>query len=401
MKKTLPLLAVVFHLCAFSLHAFDFGLVFSQDAGFDIPAFDFENIGFDISGSLMPRFTMPLGKTGRLYISAAINYKTDPFVIIPELTRTDVNFNFGNVNLNIGRMFYSDPLGITASGLFDGARVSIITRNGNILATGLYTGFLYRERAAITMTTNELKSSYDKVDYNDFVNTYFAPSRVLAALEYDNPSIAGFLCLKTSIITQFDTGDDNLNSQYLTAVLSVSGKSVIFDLGGCFELIEYKDEVTPAFAADIGLTFILPTKLEKHINLSARYSSGVSEDKTIGAFLPITTVSQGEIAQAKFSGLSLLSLDFTGRLAKSLSAKAAFTYFIRNDLGTYRYYPVTGGDSEGFFLGAEIFGRLIWTITSGIRLNFGTGVFIPALGDAAPDADILWRTKLNLVLSIY
>jgi len=401
MKKTLPLLAVVFHLCAFSLHAFDFGLVFSQDAGFDIPAFDFENIGFDISGSLMPRFTMPLGKTGRLYISAAINYKTDPFVIIPELTRTDVNFNFGNVNLNIGRMFYSDPLGITASGLFDGARVSIITRNGNVRATGLYTGFLYRERAAITMTTDELKSGNMEIDYDDFANTYFAPKRILAALEYDHPSIAGFVGLKTSILTQFDAGDENLNSHYLTVALSVPGKSVVLDLGGCLELIEYNDKVTPAFAADIGLTFILPTKLEKHIKLSGRYSSGVSEDETIGAFLPITTVSQGEIAQAKFSGLSLLSLDFTGRLAKLVSGNLTFTYFIRNDKGTYRYYPVTEENFDGFFLGMEIFGRLIWTITSGIRLNLGTGVFIPALGDVAPEADILWRTKLNLVISLY
>jgi len=405
MKKTLLLLAAVFHLCAFSLNAFDFGLVFSQDADINVPAFDFEEAGFNISGSLMPRFTTPLGKIGRLYISAAINYKTEggtePFAVIPELTRTDVNFNFGNANLNVGRMFYSDPLGITANGLFDGAQVSIFTRNGNIRATGLYTGLLYRERAAITMTTGEFKSSGEKVDYDDFANTYFAPPRILTALEYDHPSINGFVSLKTSILAQFDAGDENLNSQYLTIALSVPGKTAVFDLGGCFELIEYNDETTPAFSADIGLTFLLPTKLEKHIKLSARYSSGVSDDKTIGAFLPITTVSQGELVEAKFSGLSLLSLDFMGRLAKLVSGDLAFTYFIRNDLGTYRYFPVTEEDLGGFFLGMEVFGRLMWTMSSGIRLNLGTGVFIPALGDAAPDVDILWRAKLNLVISIF
>ena len=167
------------------------------------------------------------------------------------------------------------------------------------------------------------------------------------------------------------------------------------------ELIEYNDKIIPAFAADTGLTFILPTKLEQHITLSGRYSSGASEDKTIGAFLPLTTVEQGELLEAKLSGLSLLSLDFAGRLAESLSANMAFTYFIRNDLGTYRYYPVISGGSEGFFLGGEIFGRLIWNISTGIRLNFGTGVFLPMIGDAAPDAGILWRTKLNLTISIF
>jgi len=408
MKKILFLLTAVFYLEAFPLHAFDFGLVFSQDANISAPTSDLDKAKFDISGALMPRFTALLGETGTLHISAAVSYKAEnsaDTLVIPELTRTDINFNLGNVNINMGRMFYGDPLGITANGLFDGAQISFITHNGNIRIAGLYTGFLYRDRAAITMTDNELKSGKDKVDYDDFKNTYFAPSRILAALEYDHQSLAGFIGLKTSILAQFDAGDEKLNSQYLTAALSVPGKSVIFDLGGCLELIEYDNEITPALAADIGLTFILPTRLEKQIKLSGRYSSGVIEDKNenkiIGAFLPITTVPQGELVEAKFSGLSLLSLDFTGRLAKSLSAGAAFTYFIRHDKGTYVYYPVTEGDSNGFLLGAEIFGRLIWTVSTGISLNLGTGIFIPALGDAAPGADMLWRAKLNLVISIF
>ena len=401
MKKILPLLAVLFHLYAFSLHAYDFGLVFGQNADINVPSSN----NSDISGALLPRFTMPLREKDSLYVSAAINYKTGPFVIIPELTRADVNFNLGNtdllgsINLNAGRMFYSDPLGITADGLFDGAQVTFITPNGNIRAGNWYTGLLYRERAAITMTLDELKSSNKKVADDGFADAYFAPSRIFAALEYDPPTIAELFGLRTSIITQFDAGNENLHSQYLTAVLSFPWKSYIFDLGGCFELIEYNNEITPALEADIGLTYILPTELEKHLKLLWRFSSGTG--KTIGAFLPITTVPQGEIVEAKLSGLSLLSLDFMGRLAKSLSANAALTYFIRNDLETYKYYPITGEASNGYFLGAELFGRLIWTISSEIRLNFGTGVFMPSLGNASPNAGVLWRTKLNLVLSIY
>jgi len=299
-------------------------------------------------------------------------------------------------------MFYSDSLGYIANNLFDGVQVSFLTRNGNFRAGAWYTGLLYKERAAITMTDNELKSGKKGVDYKDFVNTYFAPRRVLTAFEYDHPSIGGYLSLKTSVLAQFDASDEKLHSQYFTAVLSFPVKFLIFDTGGCFELIEYNGGIKPAFAADIGITFILPTKLEKHITLSARYASGVSEDETVGAFLPITTVSQGELVEAKFSGLTLLSLDYTGRLSKSTSMNMAFTYFIRNDLGTYRHYPTTEENVEdGFFLGAEIFARFVWNISSGIRLNLGSGVFLPALGDVSPEADVLWRIKLNLVLSIY
>ena len=251
------------------------------------------------------------------------------------------------------------------------------------------------------MTKSEQQSSFIKVDYNDFSNTYFAPSRILAAVEYDHPSLAGFIGLNISFLSQFDTGVDKLNSQYFTAALSVSGRKCIFDLGGCFELIEYNNETTPAFAADFGLTFILPTTPEKHIKFSGRYSSGVSEDKTYGAFLPITTVNQGEIPEAKFSGLTLLCAEFTGRLTKPLSANLAFTYFIRSDKGTYRAYPALGVDSEGLFLGGEIFGRLIFNISAGIRMNLGTGIFLPSLGNVNPDGSLKWRSNLGLVFSIY
>jgi len=409
MKKiALFTLSTVFFLCSLSLNAVDFGLVFSQNVESTVPTSNFEGSGFDnITSVLLPRFSAPLVENGYLYISGAINYEAAPSnginsnTVIPELTRSTITLQGEYVNFNIGRMLYGDPLGITANGLFDGAQFSFITRKGNIRVGGWYTGLLYKERAAITMTPDELKSSKVKVDYDDFANTYYAPRRILAALDYDHPSLAGFIGLKTSIITQFDTSDEKLNSQYFTAAFTVPIKSLIFDLGGCLELIEYKDETNPAFSADIGITYILPTKLEKHIKLSARYSSGVSDDKTIAAFLPITTAPQGNIIQAKLSALTLLSLDFTGRLAKSLSVNTAFTYFIRNDLATYKYYPITYGTSDGFLLGAEIFGKLVWNITSGIRLNFGTGLFIPSLGDAAPDADILWRTKLNMVISIF
>jgi len=404
MKKILLILAVAFHLSAFSIYAQDFGLIFIQEAELDVPAFDFGGTTYDLQGVLIPRFSMPIGDSGELYVSAAFSYEVasgNSFSVIPELTRTDVNFKFGNINLNLGRMFYSDPLKIAADGLFDGAQVSFITPGGNIRVGAWYTGLLYKERAAITMTRDELKSSSATLDYDDFATTYFAPSRVLAAVEYDHPSLAGFISLKTSLLAQFDLGDGNLNSQYLIASLSVPLKSYIIDFGVCAEFIEYEDKMTPAFAADVGFTYMLPTNLEKHLKLSFRYSSGVSDDESIGAFLPLTTVNQGEIVEAKLSGLTLITLDFTGRMTETLSAGAACSYFIRNDLGTYNYYPISSGSSKGYFLGAELFARVIWNITPGFRLNFGTGVFMPALGDAAPEADALWRIKLNLIFSIY
>jgi len=40
---------------------------------------------------------------------------------IIRLTRTDFAFNFWRADIKIGRMPYSDPLGLIADNLFDGA----------------------------------------------------------------------------------------------------------------------------------------------------------------------------------------------------------------------------------------------------------------------------------------
>lgn len=415
MKKNFSSLAMyaVFLFCSLSLNAVDFGLVFTQNTDVTVPDFNFKSTGLDLSGVFQPRFTALFGEKGDLYVSAAVNCKADPlsgtspwnginsFAIIPELTRTDFAYNLGFMDIKVGRMIYSDPLGFIANNLFDGAQASFITGAGNVHAGGWYTGLLYKKRASITMTEKELESSYSEADYSDFANTYFAPSRILAALEYEHPSLAGFIGLNVSFMAQFDMGNEKLNSQYLTAALSIPGRYCILDLGGCLELIEYNNETIPAFAGDIGLTFILPSILENHIKLSGRYSSGVSEDKTYTAFLPLTTVTQGEILEAKLSGLSFICFDYTGRMSKSTSLNMAFKYFLRTDMGTYRSYPVERNASDGFLLGGEIFGRLICNISTGFRLNIGTGAFLPSLGDINPDKGVMWRTNLNFVISIY
>ncbi|MDR2730533.1 MAG: hypothetical protein LBB81_06505 [Treponema sp.] len=181
------------------MRALDFGLVYNQNTEFN--AFDSgsERNNSDISGILIPRFTM-LTETGELYISAAINYMTDTFALIPELTRTDYSFSPGNADIRIGRIPYSDPSGFIADSLFDSARFSLFTKVGNFHA-----GALYRKRASITMTNKELEASYDRVDYKNLSNTCFAPYRVLTAIEFDHPSLEQFPGLNISVLAQFDT----------------------------------------------------------------------------------------------------------------------------------------------------------------------------------------------------
>jgi len=398
MKKFLTvfycvLLALVPRL---SLWAGDFGLVLDQTAGYG----GYGNDGkLDYSGMLIPRFSSLVGNSGSFYVSAGVkaDYQNDTWVIVPELLRTEFSWSFSGGDFSAGRMYYSDPLGFIAEGLFDGVRFSLDTEAGSFSAGAWYTGLLYKNRANITMTPRELKSSAENTDYSDFINTYFAPRRIVSALEWENPSLGDLLKLNLSLLGQSDLlNGDRLNSQYLVGKITLPYSAFVFSLGGCFELLQSAAEDNSiALAGELGVDWMLPTPIEDQLSLTGRFSSGVVNNSSIVAFLPVTTVDQGELLKPKLSGMSVVSLNYTARLLPALSANITSSYFIRSDLGTYSF------GSDGYFLGNEFFGRLLWSPVSDVQVNLGGGIFMPSLGDAAPKSDNLWRVELNVILALY
>ena len=374
----------------------------------------------DYAASLIPRFYTPLGENGDLYVSAGfyIEYANEDWNYIPELLRTEFIWYFNSADLVIGRMYYTDPLGFIAEGLFDGARLSYDTNIGTFSAGTWYTGLLFKKRANITMTNEELISYSKKLDYNDFIDSYFAPGRLVYALDWEHQGLGyRFLEQKFSLLGQYDITGNSLHSQYLIGRLSLPIQAFRFDLGGSFEFIQgsigtrdssgipdsegiqdSKDFKT-AFAAEIGVEWILPTALRSRLSLLSRYSSGVSGGNN--AFLPINTKTQGTIFRAKLSGITMISLDYLARLHRNLSLGFNSSYFIRSDLETYNSYPLINNTGEGHFIGNEFFGRLYWSPFSDLSMNLGGGVFLPSLGNAASGADNLWRAELNLTLSLY
>ena len=399
MKKFLKpfLCAILVFLSGLSLWAMDFGLLLDQDAGFGGLGTDTQ---FDYTGILIPRFSALIGETGDFTLSAGFraDYQGEAWALFPELLRTELTLRFGSGELKAGRMQYSDPLGFIAEGLFDGARYSHDTGIGSFSVGAWYTGLLYKNRINITMTGAELESSYVALDYGDFVNTYFAPRRLLSALGWEHPGLGDLVRADAALLGQFDlSGKEELHSQYLALKFTLPYRDFVFDLGGSFELTELKEELGIAMAGELGAAWAPPLSFDSQLAFLGRFSSGVVEDGSVVAFLPVTTSSQGEILKAKLSGLSMLSLEYTARIFRSFSAGLSSSYFIRSDLGTY----TAGYGADGYFLGNEFYGRLIWSPLSDIMMKAGGGVFLPSLGNAAPDADPLWRVELNVIISLF
>ena len=393
-----------------SLHALDFGLLLDQNGGISMPLGgenpeDNED-SFEYSAALVPRFSSFVGENGSLFISASVKVKMeyDRVIVIPELLRTDFTYSFSNGEFKIGRMGYQDPLGFIAVGLFDGVNVSFDAGNGSIGIGTWYTGFLYKERANILTTYKDGDIHYYALDFSNLKDTYFAPPRVVAAIEYENQGLFEKAQLRAALIGQFDISNEEtkINSQYAAAKISVPVNSFVYDIGLAAEMVETKDEkkqdvIKPAMAGLLGASYMFS---QSRLSLSGVYSSGVSDNDSYTAFVPLTIVYQGNVLNAYLSGLSYISLDYLGRLHKTFSLGLNASSFIRTDLGTYAY-PYSSVNSKGYIVGTEFFGCLYWNPVSDIKLNFGAGVFLPQLGNVDPKAAALIRAELNLIITLY
>ena len=376
------------------LYAVDFGLTLDQSGAFSTNGSESNQ---DYSSIFVPRILTYWGESGELLISAGmkVEYQNETWSFVPELLRMEVSQGFGRWFARAGRMHYADPLGYIAQGLFDGGRVSFDTETAGTFGAGAwYTGFLYKNRADITMTAEEHEALALPVDFNDFNNSYFAPRRLIAAVDWEHPSFLDFCMVDFALLVQFDVSGENLNSQYLVGNIALPFRNVLLDLGGCLGLIQNSEDSGVAFAADVGISWTLPGILPSRLSFLSRYTSGVSD--SLKAFVPITNKPHGFTLKPGNSGLSLFSLDYALRLNPDSSLNLSSTYFIRNDLVTYS----SMGD-EGHFLGNELFAQFFWSPLSDMHVNLGAGIFLPSLGNAAPDAKSLWRIELNFIVSIF
>jgi len=372
----LYILLMVLFSCPY-LWAQDAGLILDQTAGYGDGKFDYE-------GTLIPRFSAFLGDNGEFYISAGIKLESlnGNITVIPELLRTELSWHFGIGDFKAGRMYYSAPLPFIVEGLFDGARFSLDTAMGSFSIGAWYTGLLYKKRANITMTDNELSSNSSKLDYGNFVNTYFAPRRIISAFGWEYPNLLDIVRVRLALLGQFDLSGGKLNSQYLATRFTMPVKAFVIDLGGCLETIQDSGDSGIAFAGELGFGWMLPVFAQSQLSLLGRFSSGMAKDSVVRAFQPVTTMTQGEVFKKRLSGLSMISLDYTARFNRYISAGLSSSIF---------------ADSGGSFLGSELFGKLYWSPASDLWLNLGGGVFFPY----KENTGTLWRLELNAVFSIY
>jgi hypothetical protein len=409
--KKIFLAFFIFNFSFLICYAADFGLVLGQYAEFNTEGSEEAAPspgGFEYQATLLPYFSMFFNDKSELFVSASVSLNVEDHIYgVFELLRTEYSFHSGSWRIRAGRIHYSDPMDFIATGLFDGARFTYNTKLGNFGIGAWYTGLLYKKSANITMTVEDQLSWNTPLDYGDFSNTYFASRRFLSSLDWEHPSIGELLSIKAAITVQADlTGrDEKYHSQYLITKASMPLKSFVFEMGGSLEIAEFKPELNNkstkvAFAWDMSAFWTLPTSFNSKLSFTWLFTSG-NTSGGVGAFVPVTGHLYGKVLQAKMSGISMMSLDYTAQFVDSFSATLGTSYFIRNDRGTYMAWPVNYAANDGYFLGQEVFFGLAWTPVSDIQLNLGGGVFLPGLGNVNPGEKPKWHADLTAVIVLY
>ncbi|MDR3019333.1 MAG: hypothetical protein LBU66_00335 [Treponema sp.] len=386
--------------------AADFGLLINQNAGVS-GASSSDDAAFEYNVTVLPRFSFLVGDAGSFFISAGLtlDYAGEETSFIPELMRTEFSMLFGAVGIKAGRIGYSTPLPFIAEGLFDGFQLTHSSKAGKFALGAWYTGLLCKKSLNITMTAEDANYYGTPIDIENLADTYFASKRMLISADWEHLSILDMFSLKTAITGQFDLNDNDAkyNSQYFILKAGIPVNRLLFELGGSLGISQNDPEIdgasNVALAGEFGIIYTLPASFNSRLAFNAIYSSGKVEDG-LDAFVPITVKQYGTIFQSKIMGLTVMSLDYSARIAQSLGASFTASYFIRNDLMMYDVLPVNESGEDGHFLGGEFFGKLVWSPVSDLQFIFGGGMFVPAMGNNWSDSDPVWKVNLSVSLSV-
>jgi hypothetical protein len=410
MKKNVLAIALIL-VWGISAWAADFGLLLTPTGGYTSG----QGIqGFDLGGSLSPWVSAALSERTSFYFSGKVtlNGFTDSETAwtwppLVEIERVELNFRPApTIYLILGRQQFRDSGGMICSGGFDGLTGSFGLGRLRLSGGVLYTGWLYKETAEILMTQLDKTNGGKPLDYGDFLNTYFSSRRMLVSLAGEFPDLSSRTSLNLWALGQFDLndysasgGETGLHTQYLEAQYGIEPLDDLrFTVTLAGESAESRGKAAQGgLAAALGLEWEFPGRLTDLLSLELRWGSG-AVNKYIGPFKPVNSIAQGFVFAPTLSGTMNVRASYTARLHSALSFNTMGLLFWRTDVETFRDVELNAASTERF-LGAELYGRLIWAPQSVIQLSAGSGLFFPG-GAFVENAPLRWSFNLTLVLSL-
>ena len=408
--KRIALLLVLCFLCVNFVFSVDFGLLAEQK--FEWEQDLAETKTFSWSPTFTPWFSWDSGEGISVYLSGHFPLKYTKIIDDDidddkdnwgkpafkfELTRSSFSYTARQFSFEAGRVIYSDIMGVTAAGLFDGIRLQVPLFIGDFSAGLFYTGLLYKESAKIMMTATD-GSNYAE-PWDEKFKYYFASRRILFAGRFDLP-VMEYNNFSLEAIVQFDCNgeeDDRLHSQYFQGLMEIFTQGKIGIAGGAFiETMQSKvgddDDFTLAIGALGVIRIDLPTPINDGLKFTSKFCSGPWND-TFTTYTPVSTQSQGQVFQEPFSDIWVNKLNYDVRILPSLFMETALSYFVKAS-------TTPDDDGKKIMYGGEFWGSLAFQPVNDIRATLGGGMFLPKLGNFFPDdTKPMWKISAGVYIS--
>jgi hypothetical protein len=397
------LLCFALTLAAGRASALDFGLVLSPEGEY---VSDASGEGAGFTGTITPWFSAAPGENMSLYLSGKMSFEYEyehqawakPFLI--ELDRTEVSYRpVQRAYLSLGRQRVKDGGGMILSGLFDGLSGRFGLGGARFSLGAFYTGFLYKNTAEIVMTAEDRDRYGAALDYGD-LDSYFASRRVLVTTGLEFPDLGSRFSLSLEGLAQFDVnGGRGYHSQYLEARTGIEAtRSLRFTVTGIGALGEVEGEdIQAQFAGALGADWDVPGTLKDMVQAELRWGGG-EMNGGIGAFRPVSGISQGEVFSGTLEGLMRARLSYTARPHERVSFSLGTACFWRTDTETFTDAELDGLSMERY-LGTEAACSLMWAVQSALQMTVGGGVFFPG-GAFTKDAGIRWKVNGGITISL-
>lgn len=183
-----------------------------------------------------PWLSLRIGNNSSLKLAVNFSFPWNEFTGWQDMTfepdESILYMTSGDDWLKLGRINYSDPLGVIANGLFDGIEFS----RSSLQVGAFYTGFRNKKTANIMMSPDDL------LDYgNDEIQ--FAPQRIIGSLQFkvlDNGYDSYFLL---GGLAQYDLRETSpLNTYYALMKIHMAGNYFSIDGGASVSFLKTGDD---------------------------------------------------------------------------------------------------------------------------------------------------------------
>ncbi len=321
----------------------------------------------------------------------------------------------GALKFSAGRQYFNIGTGLVLNGRGDGAELNYSASIFTFDLMGLYTGLLKADNNPYGLS--------DK-DFTDGAERVFSGA-VLSA-DIVNQRVYIFGLIQTDLADQEETLETRYNSQYygigingvilsdlsyFAEAVFQSGESYITQTSG-----NEKSKIA-AYAANTGLNYFIPVKLNPTLTLQYAYGSGdkYRDDYTTGnrasgatgydkGFISFGTYSGGYALKPVLSNIHIFRAGITvtplatmnQMMLNKLSIGTKYSYYMKDNEES----SINSGEAEGYEsnIGQGVDASLRWQIFYDASFYVNYGIFLP--GEAYDETDSQTFVMSGITLSI-